>query len=318
MTIAGKLTATGAVAKITPASDNNLAQGYDETIQVIKLASGVTDTTLANVCGLFEVTAQGQPVPQTWAVGADGKMVKSNVLTGSTIGSFTYDSIVSNQEYHFVIGSDVNDNQFSSFMGKLCHSSANKISENSTLDLSKATSLDGLTWPSISTGAWLQKFDTVIIGPNFNTNWYNSLNIHYVFLKVKNIVAPSNCANFSSDNGILFNKDKTKIVFYPGGSVREEDSYTIPSSVTEIAPYTFYWATGDDTGLMAITIRANVKKIGKYAFPTLARFTSSGTLTFNDPNGWHIGTTSGTAIASANLTAAYYKANLETSTLVKE
>ncbi|MBR5096512.1 MAG: hypothetical protein IK094_05335 [Treponema sp.] len=131
-------------------------------------------------------------------------------------------------------------------------------------------------------------------------------------------VAPSNCANFSSDNGILFNKDKTKIVFYPGGSVREESSYTIPSSVTEIAPYTFYWATGDTTGLMTITIGANVKKIGMMAFSALSRFATSGTLTFNDPNGWHIGTTSGTAIASGNLTAAYYKANLEDKTLVKE
>lgn len=313
--IAGKLTGTGTVATITPGGNGSTLLGYDEAIQSLQLGSGVTDTSIANVCGLFAITPNGT---EDWTVGLDGKMLKATVYTSANIGSFTYDSIVLNQEYHFVIGSDVDDDKFSSFMGKLCHSSANKISENSTLDLSKATSLDGLTWPSINTGAWLQKFDTVIIGPNFNTNWYNGLNIHYVFLKVKNIVAPSNCANFSSDNGILFNKDKTKIVFYPGGSVREESSYTIPSSVTEIAPYTFYWATGDTTGLMTITIGANVKKIGKYAFPTLARFTSSGTLNFVDKNGWHQNSTSGAAINASDLTAANYKANLESKTLVKE
>lgn len=314
LTIAGKLTGTGTVATITPSYDNSTAtHGYDEDIQVLQLADGVTDTSLANVCGLFAITPNGS---DTWTIGTDGKMVKSYELTSSNIGGFIFDSIVSNQEYHFVIGSDVNDSQFSSFMGNLCHSSANKISENSTLDLSKATSLNGLTWPTISNGIWLQKFDTVIIGPNFSTSWYNGTNIHYVFLNVKNIVAPSNCANFSSDNGILFNKDKTTIVFYPGG--KEGTSYTIPTSVTEIAPYTFYWATGDTTGLMTIRIRANVKKIGKYAFPNLNEFASSGTLTFNDPNGWHIGTTSGTPIDSANLTAAYYNSSLKDYILVKE
>lgn len=95
-------------------------------------------------------------------------------------------------------------------------------------------------------------------------------------------------------------------------------SYTIPTSVTEIAPYTFYWATGYATGLMSITIRANVKKIGKNAFPNLDRFASSGTLDFKDPNCWHIGTTSGTAIDSANLTAAYYNSSLKDYILVKE
>lgn len=312
LTIEGKLTGSGKIARLTPTSDD-----YDDMYRrvVLKLASGVTDTSLANEAYKFDVTPQES---QTWMVGSDGKLKMSTTLTSANIGGFTFDSIVSNQEYHFVIGSDVNDNQFSSFMGNLCHSSANKISENSTLDLSKATSLNGLTWPSISTGAWLQKFDTVIIGPNFNTNWYNSSNTHYVFLNVKNIVAPSNCENFVSENGILFNKDKTKIVFYPGGSVREETSYAIPSSVTEIAPYTFFWATGDTTGLLNITIPSSVKKIGKSAFPLLERFKKDGTLNFADTSGWHIGTTSGTAIASDNLTAAYYNANLSNYVLVRE
>lgn len=312
LTIEGKLTGSGKIARLTPTSDD-----YDDMYRrvVLKLADGVTDTSLANEAYKFDVTPQES---QTWTVGSDGKLKMSTELTSANIGSFTFDSIVSNQEYHFVIGSDVSNNQFSSFMGNLCNSGANKISENSTLDLSKATSLNGLTWPSISTGAWLQKFDTVIIGPNFNTNWYNSSNTHYVFLNVKNIVAPSNCENFVSENGILFNKDKTKIVFYPGGSVREETSYTIPSSVTEIAPYTFFWATGDTTGLLNITIPSSVKKIGKSAFPILARFKTYGTLNFADTSGWHLNSVDDPAVEVSDLTAANYNDKLSNYVLVRE
>ncbi|MBE6017652.1 MAG: hypothetical protein E7233_08605 [Lachnospiraceae bacterium] len=49
-------------------------------------------------------------------------------------------------------------------------------------------------------------------------------------------VDPSN-AYFSSINGILFNKDKTVIVGYPGGV--ESDSYTVPDTVTRIADRCF-------------------------------------------------------------------------------
>ncbi|MEE3410515.1 MAG: leucine-rich repeat protein [Treponema sp.] len=139
-----------------------------------------------------------------------------------------------------------------------------------------------------------------------------------MFLKVKNIVAPSNCSNFVSDNGILFDKDKTKIEFYPGGSLREEDSYTIPSSVTEIAPYAFFWATGDSFGLLNITIPSSVKKIGKYAFSCLSRFKTDGTLNFADTSGWHKSALAGPAVEDSDLTAANYNDNLSGYVLVRE
>ena len=67
-------------------------------------------------------------------------------------------------------------------------------------------------------------------------------------------------ANYSSENGILFNKDKTEIVCYPAGKTDAE--YVIPDSVTSIGGYAFY----DCTSLTNITIPNSVTSIGYSAF----------------------------------------------------
>ena len=305
--IEGKLTGSEPVARITPSL-------YSSDRQVLALADGVTDVSFPLECYKFAVTPQASVTPaQEWAVGTDGKLVKAVVYTSANIGDFTLEA---DKEYHFVLGPDVTDDLFEAFTTKFV-ANAN-ISEKSTLDLSRATKLTGEKWKTTGTGAYLQKFDTVIIGPNFDSDWCENKNIHYTFLKIKNIVAPSNSVNFSSDNGILFNKDKTKIEFYPGGGVRTESSYTIPSSVTEIAPYAFYWATGDTTGLWTITIPASVKKIGKDAFPGLNTFPTSGTLDFEVTSGWHKTNLSGDAVDPSDLTAANYKNELGSYVLVRE
>ncbi len=43
---------------------------------------------------------------------------------------------------------------------------------------------------------------------------------------------------YASENGVLFNKDKTTIVSYPAG--KTDTAYTIPNSVTSIGTYAFY------------------------------------------------------------------------------
>ena len=75
-------------------------------------------------------------------------------------------------------------------------------------------------------------------------------------------------ANYSSENGILFNKDKTEIVCYPAGK-RDVSSYSIPDSVTIIGDGAFKF-----TSLTSITIPDGVTSIGRYAFEDCRPLTS--------------------------------------------
>ena len=64
---------------------------------------------------------------------------------------------------------------------------------------------------------------------------------------------------YSSDGGIVFNKDKTTLICYPIGKT---GAYTIPETVTTISEYAFYGCSG----LTAITIPNTVTSIESYAF----------------------------------------------------
>jgi hypothetical protein len=64
---------------------------------------------------------------------------------------------------------------------------------------------------------------------------------------------------YSSENGVLFNKDKTTIVCYPGGKT---GSYVIPNSVIIIGDYAFHFCRG----LSSVTIPNSVTTIGNSAF----------------------------------------------------
>ena len=76
---------------------------------------------------------------------------------------------------------------------------------------------------------------------------------------IKNINVDTKNTNFSSNNGIVFSKDKKKIVLYPQG--KTEKAYTIPSTVEEIYDSAFSYAQVE-----SITIPSSVKKFGNYVF----------------------------------------------------
>ena len=74
--------------------------------------------------------------------------------------------------------------------------------------------------------------------------------------------------SYSSENGILFNKDKTEIIRYSPG--KNDSSYTIPNSVTNIGSYAF----SDCYNLTSVTIPNSVTSIGGYAFSGCDNLTS--------------------------------------------
>lgn len=69
----------------------------------------------------------------------------------------------------------------------------------------------------------------------------------------------SDNTNYSSQDGVLFNKSKTELIQYPAG--KADTTYTIPSSVSGIGGVAFAGC-----GLMSVTIPEGVTTIGAQAF----------------------------------------------------
>ena len=74
------------------------------------------------------------------------------------------------------------------------------------------------------------------------------------------VTVTENNINYSSQDGVLFNKDKTKLIKYPEGNERTE--YIIPDSVTSIGSSAF----SDCSSLTNVTIPNSVTEIGENAF----------------------------------------------------
>jgi len=67
-------------------------------------------------------------------------------------------------------------------------------------------------------------------------------------------------ANYSSDQGVLYNKAKTTLICYPAG--KTGTTFTIPNGVTSIGGLAFYYCTN----LASVTIGNSVTSIGESAF----------------------------------------------------
>ena len=78
--------------------------------------------------------------------------------------------------------------------------------------------------------------------------------------KLKKIDVAHGNAFFSSENGILFNKDRTEIICCPANAPISK--YTVPDSVISIGDGAFYYCRG----IKSISISKNVTSIGANAF----------------------------------------------------
>lgn len=82
------------------------------------------------------------------------------------------------------------------------------------------------------------------------------------------IIVEKNNKCYVSVNGVLFNYDKTVIIYYPAG--KKESTYVIPNSVTIIGVNAFYACSG----LTSVSIPNSVTSIGESAFSHCNRLTS--------------------------------------------
>ena len=79
-------------------------------------------------------------------------------------------------------------------------------------------------------------------------------------ISLKSIEISDNNKNYSSVDGVLFNKNKSVLVIYPAG--KTDSVYSIPNSVTSIGNSAF----SECTNLSNITITDSVISIGDLAF----------------------------------------------------
>ena len=131
--------------------------------------------------------------------------------------------------------------------------------------LTSITIQNGVT--SIGTGAfWNCTGLTSITIPSSVTSI--GVNVFYNCTGLTDITVDSNNSSFCSESGVLFNKDKTTLIYYPLG--RNDSSYTIPDGVTVIEQYAFYC----NSKLTSVTIPSGVTSIGEMAFRECSGLTS--------------------------------------------
>jgi len=128
--------------------------------------------------------------------------------------------------------------------------------------------------------------------------FYNAHGLINIFVDAENLY-------FSSENGVLFNKDKTTLIKYPEG--RSETSYEIPSSVNTIGSFAFFYSVNltnmiipesvtainragfmDCANLETIFIPLSVTYIGNEAFSSCVNLTIYAEA-LSQPSGWHSG-----------------------------
>ncbi len=95
---------------------------------------------------------------------------------------------------------------------------------------------------------------------------------------LENITVEENNTMYSSQDGILYNKEKTQFIHIPNAI---KGAITIPDEVTSIGDFAFYHCTN----LTSITIPDSVTSIGRSAF---YECTSLESVTFVNRTGWKV------------------------------
>ncbi len=94
---------------------------------------------------------------------------------------------------------------------------------------------------------------------NSSLYYYNTSNPFEGCSNLTSITVDAGNTKYTSENGVLFNNNKTRIISYPGGL---SGAYTIPSNVTSIG----YSAFSNCYNLSSITIPSTIDTISEFAF----------------------------------------------------
>ena len=191
----------------------------------------------------------------------------SSVTIGESVKSINYNAFEGCTSLSSVtIGDSVTSIGYSAFYGCTSLSSVtipDSVTSIGNIAFAGCSSLTSVTIPNSVTSIGKSAFDrctalsSVTIGNSVTSIGDGAF---YGCTSLTTITVDSNNANYSSIDGVLFNKDATAIITYPTG--KQSAAYTIPDSVTSIGNSAF----ADCTSLSSVTIPDYVTSIGNSAF----------------------------------------------------
>lgn len=91
--------------------------------------------------------------------------------------------------------------------------------------------------------------------------------------KIRKIVADESNPCFSSQNGVLYNKDMTELLCYPRG--KQSKNYHMPLTVSKIAPMAFSNGSFSATKLEEVFLSTSLKEIPDNCFRDMEIFSIS-------------------------------------------
>lgn len=222
-----KITITGA---LNPPSANGIVAtikpyNYTSTDPVVVAADGVSNDVFTAACGKFNITSNtSNGVTTFYKLNTDGSIsAEPNSISGNTVSvsSSSLDSLefTAGSSYEFVVDEEFSNSDLSSLFNNIKSSNIGA----STVDLSDV-SITSMT-------AWVYgKVETIIL-PSGVTSLSSQTFENGSALK--EIVVSEDNPNYTTVDGVLYNKNMTKLICYP--RLKEGSEFTLPSTVTSLA-----------------------------------------------------------------------------------
>lgn len=208
--------------------------------------------TVTNLTLTGEINATDVGVLRTMSVLSVLNMEDVTIVAG---GYFIHQSM-----YYYTKNNELPDNMF--FMNTTLTAvtfpkNATAIGEYAFYKCSKLTSV---TIPkNITTiGKWAFSYAGLVTVNLLNETTIGENSFPYCLALKEFIVSDSN-PTFSSVNGVLYNKDKTRLLVYPNAKA---SSYVIPEGTTSIGNHAFEGCSG----LVSVSFPESVTSVGDYAF----------------------------------------------------
>ena len=223
ITITGSLSGSGTIIAVTP-------NEYKDNKTILALSSE-SGTTIPNESNKFKINFDKATDGDFWCIDSSGKLKTELIITSSVLENFTPNS---STVYYIKADSSLTNADVISLFSKI----KNNVGTGTSLDLS-STSVT-----SMDSSMWIYSGITYLTLPD-NLN-YIQCQLFQNNSQLKEIKISSSNAYFVTEDGILYNKDKTTLYRYP--PKKEESTFTLPSSVKKLE----YMAFAYDENLVTI------------------------------------------------------------------